>query len=119
MADVTVKTFDELDSYEGKGRFCFAGKSLGVTAWGMNLERFPAHYDGYPDHDHAEDGQEEAYVVLEGNATLTAGGESWELVPGTMARVGAGQKRKLVPGGDGVTVLVLGGTPGRAYAPRG
>jgi len=118
MTDVTVKAFDELDSYEGKGRFCYAAKSLGVTAWGMNLERFPAHYDGYPDHDHAEDGQEEVYVTLEGSATLTAGDGSWELVPGTMARVGPGQKRKVVPGSEGVTMLVIGGTPGAAFEPR-
>ena len=118
MADVTVKQFDELDSHEGKGRFCFAASSLGVTAWGMNLERFPPDYDGYPDHDHAEDGQEEVFVPLEGGATMTAGGETWELRPGTMARVGPSEKRKIVPGADGVTMLVIGGTPGAAYEPR-
>jgi uncharacterized cupin superfamily protein len=118
MTDVTFKTFEELDSHEGKGRFCFAGRSLGVTAWGMNLERFPAGYDQYPDHDHADDGQEEVYVVLEGDATLTADGESWSLAPGTMARVGARQRRKLVPGPGGVTMLVLGGTPGSVFEPR-
>ena len=118
MSDVTVKTFDELDSYEGRGRFCYAARSLGVTAWGMNLVRFPAGYEDYPEHDHAEDGQEEVYVPIEGSATLTAGGNSWELVPGTMARVGPGQTRKLVAGDAGVTVLVLGGTPGSAFAPR-
>ena len=118
MVDVTVKQFDELDSYEGKGRFCFAATSLGVTAWGMNLERFPADYDGYPDHDHAEDGQEEVFVPIEGSATLTAGGETWELRPGTMARVGPSEKRKIVPGAAGVTMLVIGGTPGAAYEPR-
>jgi len=36
--------------------------------------------------------------VLQGSARLTAGGESWELVPGTLARVGARQKRIIVPG---------------------
>jgi uncharacterized cupin superfamily protein len=119
MADVTFKTFDDLDSHGDSGFFCYAGKSLGVTAWGMNLERFPAGYDQYPDHDHAEDGQEEVYVPIEGSATLTAGDESWTLTPGSMARVGAGQKRKLVPGDDGVVMLVVGGTPGKPWEPRG
>ena len=54
MADVTVKDFDELDGYEGM--FLYAAKDLGVTAWGMGIERLPPHWDGYPDHDHAEDG---------------------------------------------------------------
>ena len=116
MADVTVKRFDELESYQGQ--FIYAGKGIGVTAWGMNILKLPPSWDGYPDHDHAEDGQEEAYVVLQGKATLQAEGKSWVLEPGTLARVGAAQKRKLVPGNEGVTLLALGGTPGKAYSPR-
>lgn len=116
MADVTFKQFDELDNHEGV--FLYAGKGLGVKSWGMNIERMPPNWDGYPEHDHAEDGQEEVYVVLEGNATLQAGGESWELKPGSMARVGPEQKRTVVPGDAGATLLVIGGTPGQAFAPK-
>lgn len=112
MADVTVKHLDELESHGGNGRFLFARKGLGVTSFGMNVERFPAGYADYPDHDHSEDGQEEVYLVIEGSVTLRAGEESFELTPGTFARVGPAQKRKIVPGDDGVTVLVLGGVPG-------
>jgi uncharacterized cupin superfamily protein len=120
MADVTVKRFNELDSYPGPpaNQFFYAGKSLGVTAWGMNLMRLPPNWADAPEHDHAEQGQEEVYVVLEGNATLHAGGESWTLRPGTLARVGPKQKRKIVPGDRGATILALGGTPGKAYEPR-
>jgi quercetin dioxygenase-like cupin family protein len=78
----------------------------------------PAGWDGYPDHDHASDGQEEVYVVLEGSVTLHAGEQTWPLSRGSLARVGAAQKRKLVPGPDGATVLALGGTPGKAYQPK-
>jgi uncharacterized cupin superfamily protein len=112
MADVTVKHIDELDSYEGRGTFMFARKGLGVTSFGMNVGRWPAGYDGYPDHDHEKDGQEEIYFVFEGSATLEAGDESFVLTPGTFARVGPSQRRKLVPGDDGVTVLAFGGKPG-------
>jgi mannose-6-phosphate isomerase-like protein (cupin superfamily) len=112
MADVTVKHLDELESHGGNGRFLFARKGLGVTSLGMNVERFPAGYADYPDHDHSKDGQEEVYFVIEGSVTLLAGEESFELTPGTFARVGPEQKRKIVPGDDGVTVLVLGGVPG-------
>jgi mannose-6-phosphate isomerase-like protein (cupin superfamily) len=114
MADVTVKTIGEMEKSEGGG-FHYAGRSLGVSAWGMNVETFSAGWDGYPEHDHEGDGQEEVYVPIEGSVTLTADGQSWELTPGTMARVGAGQKRKVIPGPDGVTMVVLGGTPGKAY----
>jgi uncharacterized cupin superfamily protein len=121
MPDVTIKSFDELDKYAGEthgAEFLYAGKSLGVTAWGMNVERLPAHWDGYPEHDHSEDGQEEVYVMLEGSAVLHADGQSWTLEPGSIARVGPTQKRRLVPGNDGATLLILGGTPGKAYEPK-
>jgi mannose-6-phosphate isomerase-like protein (cupin superfamily) len=116
MPDVTVKHLDELDSHAGQ--FLYAARGLGVTAWGMNVERLPPGWPDFPDHDHAEEGQEEVYVVLEGSATLYADGESWRLEPGILVRVGPEQKRKIVPGDDGVTLLALGGTPGKAYEPR-
>lgn len=116
MTDVTVKSFEEFDNHEGL--FLYCGKGLGVTAWGMNLERLPPNWGDYPEHDHAEDGQEEVYVVLEGSARLDAGGEAWELKPGTMARVGPDEKRKVTPGDEGATMLVIGGSPGKAYQPR-
>ena len=113
MADVTVRHIDELESWEGKGRFMFARRGLGVTSFGMNVGRYPAGYDGYPEHDHSEDGQEEVYFVIEGSLALEAGGETYELTPGTFARVGPAERRKIVPGPDGVTVLALGGMPGQ------
>ena len=117
MADITVKNFDELDSvYEGA--FLQAAKSLGVTSWGMNIERLPAGWADYPLHDHVEDGQEEVYVVLEGSVMLEAEGESWTLEPGNLARVGPAPKRKITPGDAGATLLVIGGTPGKAYEPK-
>lgn len=118
MADVTVKHLDELESHEGSGRFLFARKSLGVSAFGINVERFPAGYADYPEHDHAKDGQEEVYFVVEGSVTLHAGDESFDLTPGTFARVAPEQRRKLVPGDDGVTLLAIGGVSGKGYEPR-
>ena len=116
MADVTVKHIDELESHGGNGRFLFARKGLGVTSFGMNVARYPAGYADYPDHDHSADGQEEVYFVVEGSVTLHAGDEAFELTPGTFARVGPPQRRKLVPGADGVTLIALGGRPGEFEA---
>ena len=118
MADVTIKRFDDLESYSGEGRFRYAAKSLGVSSWGMNVLRLPAGWSDYPDHDHTKDGQEEVYIVLDGSASLQAGSETFALEPGLLARVGPGQKRKIVPGPTGVTLLAIGGTPGKAYMPR-
>ncbi len=113
MSDVMFKRFEELDGYNEN--FKYAAKGLGVTAWGMNILKLPPNWPDYPEHDHVKDGQEEVYVVLEGSAKLLAGEESWELERGTLVRVGPSQKRKLIPGGSGATILALGGTPGKAY----
>ena len=119
MADVTVKQIDELESYDKiekyRGQFVYAGKGLGVTAWGMNILRLPPNWAEYPEHDHAEDGQEEVYVVLQGSATLQAEGKSWPLDPGNLARVGPRVTRKIIPGSKGVMLLAIGGTPHKAY----
>ena len=109
MADVTVRCFDELEGYENQ--FLHAGKGLGVTAWRMNVLKLPPSWPDYPEHDHTEDGQEEVYVVLEGSVLLEAEGETWQLEPGVLARVGPEQKRRLLPGESGVTLLAIGGTP--------
>ena len=122
MSDVTVKRFDDLDGYQATPtspkQFLYAGKGLGVQSWGMNVLKLPANYKDYPEHDHMKDGQEEVYVVFEGTATLVADGESIALASGMLARVGPAVRRKIVPGGDGVTILALGGTPGKAYEPK-
>ena len=117
MTDVLVKRLEELESYQGQGQFLYAGRSLGVTAWGMNVLKLPPNWPGYPEHDHASDGQEEVYMVLNGDAVLLSEGQSWRLEPGMMVRIGPDRRRKIAPGVGGVTLLVLGGTPGKAYAP--
>ncbi len=92
-----------------------ARSGLWVSSFGMQLLRFPPGASRYPEHDHAEDGQEEVYTVLEGAATLAAGGEEHRLEPGVFARVGPSESRKLTTGDEGALVLVLGGIPGAAF----
>lgn len=114
MADVTIRAEDELPT-AGGGAFKLARDGLGISAWGMQILELPPNADRYPDHDHSGDGQEECYIAIEGSAEMRCGEESFELRPGILARVGPGQKRKLVPGDEGFKVLVIGGTPGRGY----
>jgi quercetin dioxygenase-like cupin family protein len=86
-----------------------------VTAFGLQVEDFPPNADQYPEHDHSDDQQEEVFTVLEGEVTLQVGGEEYTLRPGTFARVGPGEKRKLVTGAQGARVLAIGATPGKPY----
>ena len=41
MADVTMKSIGEMEKSEGGG-FHYAAQSLGVSSWGMNVEKFSA-----------------------------------------------------------------------------
>jgi hypothetical protein len=123
VSDVTVKRVEEIEAYAGPRtipgiRFRPAARTLGVTAWGMNVIDLEPNVTQYPEHDHVKDGQEEVYTALRGSATLHADGETWTLEPGVLARVGPAQRRKIVSGPEGVTVLAIGATPGKAYEPR-
>jgi quercetin dioxygenase-like cupin family protein len=114
MADVTVKKLEEFDgAYGGAMKRVRAG--LGVRSFGMQVFDLPPNLDAYPEHDHSGDGQEEVYTALEGAATLKVDNEEHELRPGVFARVGPGEKRKLVTADQPVRILALGGTPGTAY----
>ena len=115
MADVTVKSIDDMAATFGGG-FKLARAELGVTSFGMQVLDLPPNMnEGYPNHDHAETGQEEVYLTLRGSATMTVEGEEIELVPDLMVRVGPEAKRCLRTGPDGARILALGGVPGSAY----
>jgi mannose-6-phosphate isomerase-like protein (cupin superfamily) len=115
MSDITVMRIDEFDTPNGGG-FCRARASLGVSAFGMQVEQFPPNFLHHPEHDHTDDGQEEVYTVLSGSATLHAGGEEYTLVPGVFARVGPGERRQITTGAEAVQLLAIGGMPGEPYA---
>ena len=115
MSDVTLKRVEEFDTPNGGG-FCRARAGLGVRAFGMQVENFPPHFEHHPEHDHLDDGQEEVYTALAGAATLHAGDATYELVPGTFARVGPGVRRRITTGDQAVQLLAIGGTPGESYS---
>jgi uncharacterized cupin superfamily protein len=114
MADYTVKRVDELEAVMG-GAFKRARAELGVTSFGMQIIEMPPNNDHYPEHDHATDGQEEVYMVLRGSADVDIEGERVALDPETLLRVAPGTKRKVLPGDQGVRILIVGGKPGAAY----
>ena len=52
---------------------------------------------------------------MRGSGEIEIDGERFPLDGDHMARVGPQTKRKVLPGPDGVRVVVLGGVPGQAY----
>jgi len=119
MTDVTIASIDEMEPiYDGLGRRARA--TLGVSAWGMQVFTLPPEWDGYPEHNHDaaafDPEQEEVYIPLAGSATLLAGDDEYKLAPGMMARVGPEQRRRILPGPDGIRFIALGGRPGTFQA---
>jgi len=114
MSNHSVKRIDEMEGIYG-GAFRRAGAELGIESFGLQIFDMPPNFEGYPEHDHSEDGQEEVYVVLRGSGEFLVDGERVPVDPERILRVPAGTKRKLVPGPEGIRVLALGGVPGALY----
>jgi mannose-6-phosphate isomerase-like protein (cupin superfamily) len=114
MGDYTSKKIDEMEAIMGGG-FKRARAELGVQAFGMQVIEMPPDFQNYPEHDHSERGQEEVYIVLRGSAEVDVDGERVPIDTDMIIRVGPSAKRKIYPGSEGVRLLALGGTPGRAY----
>ena len=114
MADYAVRRIDDMEAIV-RGSFKKARAELGVTSFGIQVIDMPPNIEAYPEHDHAQDGQEEVYVAMSGGGEIDIEGERFALDPDTMVRVSAGTTRKLYPGDDGMRVLIVGGVPGSAY----
>ena len=67
MADYTAKRVSEMEA-GFQGGFVKARAELGVTAFGMQVIRLPPNFTDYPEHDHAESGQEEVFLPIGGSA---------------------------------------------------
>jgi hypothetical protein len=101
-----------LDDIERRGRSIPVREHLGIHAFGVNA--YTPGDDGtlISEHDESGSGQEELYVVLDGNATFEIDGETVDAPAGTLVFVPPNVQRKAT--GEG-TVLALGATPGEAY----
>ena len=116
MADVTIKRVEDFEAIFGGG-VRRARSGLGVRSFGMQVEDFPPNATQYPEHDHSGDGMEEVYTALVGTVILQVGGEEHVIEPGTFARVGPGERRKLLTRDEGARVLAIGAVPGEIYEP--
>jgi hypothetical protein len=114
MADYTAKRIGDMEAVF-RGSFYRARAELGVEAFGMQVIDLPPNLTQYPEHDHAESGQEEVFVVLRGGGDIEVDGERVAIDPETIVRVGPESRRKLWPGDAGMRVLALGGVPGQGY----
>ena len=117
MADYTIARLDEMETAFG-GSLYKARAALDVTSFGLAIEDFPPDSgDGYPEHDHSADGQEEVFIVGRGHGEIELDGERFPLDTETVVRVGPGVRRRLRSGPEGMRVVAVGGVPGASYQP--
>lgn len=116
MADFILKPIDEMEAVYA-GAFKRARAELGVSSFGIQVIDMPPRIDAYPEHSHAEDGQEEVYLALRGSGEIEIEGERHRLVPDVMIRVGPGTRRKVLTGEEPLRLLIVGGVPGEVYQP--
>ncbi len=114
MADFVVKRESELETRYG-GAFKLVRHSLGISSFGVAVIEIPPNVDGYPEHDHTGDGQEELYTALSGKAEITVDGETATLEPGVWVAVPPEARRQVVTSDEPIKLLVVGATPGAVY----
>jgi len=93
---------------------------FGITSFGINAWTAQEAGDRIiNEHDEADDGSEELYLVLRGRAAFELDDERLDATTGALVFVPAGIKRTAFAEEPGTTIVAIGGLPGQAYQPNG
>lgn len=109
------------EAREGDGDRVYVGlrRTLDIGAFGASAAyQAKSGEDVIGEHDElgpGADGQEELYVVVQGDATFTIDGEEVDAPHGTVVFVRPGTMRKAVAKTDETILLAVGGRRGEAY----
>jgi hypothetical protein len=112
MSDRPKWQVTRLEDIERRGRDIPVREHLGIHAFGINAYTPSENGTLIGEHNEEGSGQEELYIVVEGNATFEVDGETIDAPAGTFVFVGPEARRKAT--GEGI-VLAVGATPGEAY----
>lgn len=114
MADpYTVKHVDDFEVMEGSGgaTWRLARKSLDAGSFGFNVVDIEPGGE-IPAHDESGSGQEEVFIILEGEATLVTGEDEHAAPAGTFARYAPEVNRTIRNGSSAPVRALLIGVPG-------
>jgi quercetin dioxygenase-like cupin family protein len=118
-SNYAIKHRDEFESMEGSGEATWklARKALGTSAFGFNLVEIGPGGQ-IPEHDEAQSGQVELYIVFEGEAIMRLDGEEHPAPAGTFASIEPPASRTILNRSDApVTALLIGVDPSGGYEP--
>lgn len=120
MADgYSIRHRDEFERMEGSGdsTWLLARKALGTSSFGFNLVEI-APGGQIPEHDESASGQDEVYIVLEGEAVMRINGEDQPAPAGTFASFDPPTSRTILNRSDApITALLIGVQPQGGYEP--
>ena len=110
---------DEFETMEGSGdsTWLLARKALGTASFGYNLVEI-APGGQIPEHDESSSGQDELYVIFEGEAVLLIDGEEHPAPAGTFASIEPAVTRTILNRSAApVTALLVGVQPDGGFTP--
>jgi tetratricopeptide (TPR) repeat protein len=92
---------------------------FGITSFGINAWTAREPGDRIINEHDEDDGDEELYLVQTGRARFELDGEAVDAPAGTLVFVPPGVRRTAYAEEPDTTLIVVGGTPGKAYEPTG
>jgi mannose-6-phosphate isomerase-like protein (cupin superfamily) len=116
MASYSVIDIEQLEGEGPGGAVRKLRRELGATAFGFNHFRLPPHVTGR-EHDHADDGQEEVYVVLKGSGVMRVDDDEIDVRPGIVVRVDGPATRVATAGHEGLEFITFGAPVEGRYVP--
>jgi tetratricopeptide (TPR) repeat protein len=121
MSGYQVARLDEIEELDdGRAPSRPVRAHFGISSFGINAWTGKEEGDRLiNEHDEADDGQEELYLVQQGRARFELDGESVNAPAGTFVYVEPSVKRTAFAEEAGTTLIALGGKPGEAYEVSG
>src|SRR3954465_10643669 len=119
MTDDAPLTIVHVDEFEPSGNWLLARRTLGLSAFGMNVVDI-APGEQIPEHDETGRDQEEVFIVLSGDPTLVVDGQDHPLREGAFARLDPELTRTAANRGSApARVRICSARRSRGYEPMG
>lgn len=112
-------SFDKVhrDDLETNGNWSLVRRSLGVTAFGINLVQIDAG-QSIPEHDEVGRDQEELFIILSGSPAIVIDGDEYPVEAGTYIRIDPEHRRTVDNIGETpCEVLIVSAPRASGYGP--
>jgi tetratricopeptide (TPR) repeat protein len=120
MSDYTVAHLDEIEELnDGREPYRPVRHHFGITSFGVTSWTAREAGDRIINEHDETDGDEELYLVVRGRAVFELDGDRVDAPAGTFVFARPAVKRTAFAEEPATTIIAVGGTPGKAYDPRG